>query len=140
LQIAPLKRAPAGAVVRESPSTFWSDSIGLRNAERGLGTALTVYGAYQSSTVVSEAIEADVREGTMGEQTAAAIAHEVGGWAGAIVGAETAAPWGAVCGPAVWFCGPILGIAGGGVGYLIGSGVFDATIYAGKAAIDAVIP
>lgn len=125
--------APAGAVVRSSQASFWFNSVGFRQAGNATGTALTVYGAYQSASRVADAVDADLTQGTMGEQTAAAIAHEAAGWAGALAGAEAAAPWGAWCGLGSWFCIPVAGLVGGGIGYWVGSSVADTSIYAGEA-------
>ena len=126
-------RAPAGAVVRSSQASFWFNSVRFRQAENAAGTALTIYGAYQSASRIADAVDADLTQGTMGEQTAAAIAHEAAGWAGAIAGAEAAAPWGAVCGIGAWLCIPVAGLAGGSFGYLIGSSAADTSIYVGEA-------
>jgi RHS repeat-associated protein len=123
---------PAGAVVRAAEAGHWYNSVEFREFGRGAGTALTIYGIYQSTSHVVDAIDADVAQGTMGEQTARAVAHEAGGWAGALAGAEAAAPWGAVCGPAAWICVPAFGLVGGGVGYWVGSSTADAAIDTGK--------
>jgi RHS repeat-associated protein len=124
--------APAGAVVRASEAGRWYNSVEFREFGNGVGTGLTIYGIYQSGSHVASAIDADVKQGTMGEQTAAAVAHEAGGWAGALAFGEAAAPWGAVCGPAAWICVPAFGLAGGAVGFWVGSTAADSAIETGK--------
>lgn len=123
---------PAGAVVRASEAGRWYNSVEFREATNGAGEALMIYGIYQSTDHVVTAVQADIDQGTGGEQTARAVAHEAGGWAGALAGAEAAAPWGAACGPAAWICVPALGLVGGGVGYFVGSSTADAAIDVGQ--------
>jgi hypothetical protein len=110
----------------------------LRQAEYASGTALTAYGIYQSGARVSGAIAADVAEGTMGQQTAAAVAHEAGGWAAAIYLGSEGAALGALTGPLAWIFVPVGGLVGGFIGYYAGSTLVDNTVYAGKAGIDAI--
>ena len=91
-----------------------------------------IYGIYQSTNHVMTAVQADINQGTGGERTARAVAHEAGGWAGALTGAEAAAPWGAVCGPAAWICVPAFGLVGGGIGFWAGSRTADMAIDVGQ--------
>lgn len=130
---------PARAVVRASEANRWYNSPFLRKSSNYAGKAATLYGVVQSGIYIGEAVLADVHQGTAGEQTLAAVAHEAGGWVGAVAGASEAAPLGAICGPAAWFCIPVAGLAGGLAGYLVVSSAVDTTVYVGKIGVDAVV-
>jgi RHS repeat-associated protein len=127
---------PAGGVVPAAEAGFWYNMPEFRDTVRGGGNLLTAYAIYQSSSHVVSAVQADIQQGTAGAQTAQAVAHEAGGWAGAMAGAETCAPAGAFCGPFAWICTPVAGLVCGGVGYWVGSSVADESIEVGKSIIE----
>jgi RHS repeat-associated protein len=123
---------PAGAVVRVSEGGRWYNSPEVRGFGNGLGTVLTLYGVYQSTSHIATAVQSDISHGSGAEHTARAVAHEAAGWAGALAGAEAAAPWGAVCGPVAWICVPAFGLGGGGLGFWAGSKATDTAIDVGQ--------
>src|SRR5262249_26585029 len=47
---------PAGGVAKASTASRWYNTEGYRTGVRGVGTALTLYGAYQSGVNIGEAI------------------------------------------------------------------------------------
>jgi hypothetical protein len=89
---------------------------------------MTVVAIVQSTDHVLSAVNADIQQGTGGAQTAAAVAHEAGGWAGALAGGEVGAGAGLICGPAAEICSPIGALVLGGIGYWSGAGTVDAII------------
>jgi RHS repeat-associated protein len=95
---------------------------------QGAGQVLTVVAVAQSADHVVSAVERDVHDGTYGQHTARVVAHEAGGWAGALaVGGEGAA-LGLACGPFAEICSPVGGLVGGIIGYYSGSGIVDAVL------------
>jgi RHS repeat-associated protein len=112
---------PAGGVARVDTAGRWYNSEGYRAGVRGLGEGMMVVGAIQTADHLANAIEADVRDGTGGRQTARAAATETGGWVAAGYGAETGAELGLSCGEAAPICSPVGALILGGVGYHYGS-------------------
>ncbi len=119
---------PAGGVSRVGDSGAWYNSEGYRGGVGALGDAMTAVAVAQSINHVATAVNADIRDGTGGAQTARAVATESGGWAGALMGGEVGAEAGLVCGPYAPICSPIGGLVLGGVGYWAGSGTVNSII------------
>jgi hypothetical protein len=119
---------PAGAVARASEAGTWYHSPAFRGVLRSVGRATEVYGIAQSGLHVVDAVQADIEQGTIGAQTAAAVAVEAGGWGGAAVLGSQLAAAGTLCGPLAWVCTPAGGVVGGAVGYFGGSWLVEGII------------
>ena len=119
---------PAGGVARVDAAGRWYNSEGYRSGVRGVGEVFLVIGAIQTADHLADAVDADIRDGTGGTQTARAAATEGGGWAGACYGGEIGAEAGLMCGEAAPICSPIGGLIMGGIGYHYGSAAVDKAI------------
>lgn len=119
---------PAEPGVLESPG-FKQVVTATGEALQGVGKALTVYAAVTSGERIVNAVEMDIRQGTGGEKTARTIAHEAGGWAGALALGGEGAALGLACGPFAEICSPLGGLAFGIAGYYGGSGAVNSILY-----------
>jgi hypothetical protein len=119
---------PVGGVARVSEAGRFYNSRGFRTAGRAGGIALTVVGIVLSVRRVVSAIMADARDGTMGAQTARAVASEAAGWAGSLALAPYGAALGAYCGPVAWICSPLGGLIFGAYGFFAGTTVTETAI------------
>jgi RHS repeat-associated protein len=141
-QMAAGERPPTiyGGVARAAEAGRWYNSVVTRAVGRGVGTAMALYGAYQSADAVAGAVTKDaLSETSYGQYTAREVARQAGGWAGALAlgvkgaafGAAITAPLGGV---GALLGGPIGGLVGGAVGFFAGSRAATAAIDIGVSA------
>jgi len=121
-----LPKGPPGEVLKGLKSV-------AEGGIRGAGALLTIWAVYKSGQAITNAVRADIDQGTGGEQTAKAVAHHAGGWALGLSWGAAVAPWGAVCGPATWICAPVIGLGAGTAGFIVGSNLADTAIILGRA-------